>query len=493
MFTKIFSAAIVGTQGQVVSIEGSKQSSLPAIHVTGLPGNIVRESREKISACLQGFGYDIPSCRLLIHLFPADAPKKGTHFDLSMAVKVLEVESAVSLSAFTGLACLGELSLDGGIHPIRWFIPLLECLEADERVTKVLIPMGNAREAALIGSKKSFAVSNLMEVIEHLKSDGETELARPEKYDFHQEKNSAPVRLEDILGQAPAKRSLIIALAGRHHLLMMGPPGVGKTLLAMAAPALMPPLRDSQIVEVLRIHSLAGMEREQVTVPPFRSPHHSSTPAACLGGGTGQIVPGDVSLAHHGLLFLDELPEFRRDVVEGLREPLQDGAIHLHRLGRSMEMPSRFQLLAAMNPCPCGLAMSSGKVCQCPPDKVRSYRRKVSAAILDRIDLFTWFTPSNVFSDHPSAYKESDARREIERVRAQERIQQPLRARMDELASEEKSWIDQLIQSGESSFRGVEKTLSVAETISKLEKEPRIRMPHLLEAWSLRCPRHFHT
>jgi len=491
MISKAFSACLDGFEGQVVILEAFKQNSLPQIQITGLPGTIVQESRERIKASLNHLGFDTPSKKILIHLSPAEIKKTGSHFDFAMAMNVLTADGFFDPQKIEKCAFLGELSLAGELRPVSHFIPLLEALLKHKTIEKILVPSDNRVESSLFKSTKILHCQNLKEAIRFCFYDEiPNHLASPPPQRPLKSQALFP-SLEQVLGQSLAKRVLTIALAGSHPLLLEGPPGSGKTYLSHSAASLLPNLNDDEIVEVSRIYSFFGQQREANRFPPFRSPHHSISSSAFLGGGSSQVIPGELSLAHRGLLFLDELPEFRRDAIEGLREPLQHGEIHLHRISKSITLPAQFSLIAAMNPCPCGYSNSNHERCSCSPDGIRNYRKKISGPILDRFPLYLWMETSWAQGkEAPNSLKTT--RLQIDSTRL----------KLKELNLAHGSWLNikkhldssssQLLSQWETksraSFRRIENLLRVALTVAVLEGREVISKTDLEEAWSLRSP-----
>lgn len=497
MAAKTFSATHHGIDGAVIEIEAASQQALPGIHVTGLPGDVIRESKERVRACLVGLGFDVPSSRIVVHLSPASARKQGSQFDVAIAVSVLRAEGLLRDASLSNTAFLGELTLDGRVQRITGAIALIEVLEKFSDIKTILLPTGNGWEAALLASKKVRLVATFTEVLEHLR--GELELPAPGSIPSTPDAPTTRFTLDAVRGQNLAKRALEIALAGRHHLLLVGSPGVGKSMLAGCAPELLPQLSGEEWIEVVKNYSLFPSQRPTTRVRPFRSPHHTISAAGLLGGGSGTIIPGEVTLAHTGVLFLDEFPEFRRDVIEGLREPIQNGAIHLHRIGAAHTLPARFTLIAAMNPCPCGHAFSKIRRCRCSQDKITQYQKRVSGAILDRIDLWAVLGPPGKADSIPNALTAASIRKSVACAYATQLRRNGGGIRNGDLAvnledpafemeSEARALFDEMEESGVFSFRALHKMARVARTIADLSESKTIGLNHLLEARGLRCP-----
>jgi magnesium chelatase family protein len=477
----------------LVTIEAALQKALPQIVITGLPGEIVKESRERVCVSLTKLGYSVPSSRVVIHLSPACSRKQGSQFDLAIAVCLLAVEGYVRPESIAGIAFLGELSLDGRIRPVPAALPLIDAMERSSSVDRIIASSGNNDQASVTRGTKTLLARTLVDVLDFL--HGRSQLSKPSE-SKNQSIEPVGFSLDDVIGQRPAKRALQISIAGRHHCLFAGPPGVGKSMLAECAPSLMPPLTGEERLECLK--NYAHHSKSSFWRRPFRSPHHSISAGALLGGGSGQVIPGEVSLAHNGILFLDELPEFRKDIIEGLREPMQSGVIHLHRVGQSLSLKARFTLVAAMNPCPCGYLWDLRKRCRCPPDRVNSYRRRISGAILDRMDLMVNFEGSSQGPGIEKGLSHDEVRLAIAKAfDAQKKRYNSCLQNGDKeigfkfyfssLRGEEREWLNSLGETEALSFRAAGKILGVARTIADLEGSEEIRLCHLREASGLRC------
>ena len=384
----VHSRALLGLHAPEVRVEVHVGNGLPAFHIVGLPEAEVRESRDRVRAALLHTGFDFPSRRLTVNLAPADLPKESGRFDLPIAVGILTASGQLPAEALDRLEFVGELSLSGEIRPIRGALAMALAIVGEDRARTLLLPAANGAEAALVEGARLLAAVDLAGVAAHLAGASPLErIAAAPCAPAH----AGDGDFADVKGQAGAKRALEIAAAGAHNLLMVGPPGAGKSLLAQRLPTIQPPLtRD----EALESAALAGLSGHFVPADwgrrPFRAPHHGASAAAIVGGGANPR-PGEASLAHHGVLFLDELPEFSRNVLEALREPLETGRIGVARAARQVEFPARFQLVAAMNPCPCGYL--GGERCRCTPEQVRRYQARLSGPLLDRIDMLIGVQP----------------------------------------------------------------------------------------------------
>ena len=379
----VLSRAQNGLAADLVTVEVHLAPGLPGLSIVGLPEAAVRESRDRVKAAITTCGYKFPNRRITVNLAPADLPKEGGRFDLPIALGVLAASEQIPVQHLEGLEVLGELSLSGEIRPVRG--ALTAALKATAAGRGLLLPQANLAEAALASNARLFSATHLAALATALHMGPLPQALAPARPSANP--RSGP-DLADVRGQFQAKRALEIAAAGGHSLLMIGPPGSGKSMLAQRLVGLLPALTDEQALEAAAVASIgqSGFDLERWGQPPFRSPHHTASGVALVGGGSTPR-PGEITLAHNGVLFLDELPEFDRQVLEVLREPLETGQITVSRAARQSDFPARFQLVAAMNPCPCGYLGDSGGRCNCTPDQVLRYRARVSGPLLDRIDL----------------------------------------------------------------------------------------------------------
>ncbi|WP_043764611.1 YifB family Mg chelatase-like AAA ATPase [Algiphilus aromaticivorans] len=379
----VASRAVNALAADPVAVEVHLAPGLPGWSVVGLPEAAVREAKDRVRAAILQCGYEVPARRITVNLAPADLPKEGGRFDLAIALGILIASGQLPAAPLAGVEVLGELSLGGVVRPVRGALPAAaRCREAGHAL---LLPHENLQEAALARGVQLYAAGTLAELCTALHAGALPELG--DASDAAMAERPPLPDLRDVAGQPQARRALELAAAGAHSLLMVGPPGSGKSMLAARLPGLLPPLDEAGALEVGAIHSVAGcFDAQQWGVPPFRAPHHS-TSAVALAGGGAMPRPGEVSLAHRGALFLDELPEWRRDAIEILREPLESGRISIARAARSEEFPARFQLIAAMNPCPCGWLGDAQRSCACTPEQIQRYRSRISGPVLDRIDM----------------------------------------------------------------------------------------------------------
>lgn len=390
MFAKALSGAVVGIEASLIEVQCDITPGLPAFTIVGLPEKEVQESRERIRSAIKNSGFEFPSRRITANLAPADLRKEGVGLDLPLALSILKATGQLSGDRLERHLLLGELSLDGELRPVKGVLPIALSARASG-IEGLLVPEGNAQEAAVVNKLNVHPLRTLTEAIRFVNGELQIEPFVWDHRRYFDQDRCYSVDLNEIRGQEQAKRALEVAAAGGHNLLLLGPPGSGKSMLAKRLPTILPPLTFEEAIEVTKIYSIMGLlSREQPIVKErqFRSPHHTISYAGMVGGGHGTPRPGEISLAHHGVLFLDELPEFERTVLETLRQPLEDRQITISRAATAITFPANFTLVVAMNPCPCGHLGDPAIRCRCSPVDIRRYRKRISGPFLDRIDLF---------------------------------------------------------------------------------------------------------
>ncbi len=497
MFVRVLSFTIQGIEAVPVMVEVDVSPGIPCFEVVGLPDPAVREARERVRAAIRNGGWQFPPQRITVNLAPAHTRKAGPGFDLAIALGILAAGGYCPVAALHGLAVSGELALDGGLRPVRGALAMGLTARA-EGCTALIVPRENGPEAALAGGTV-LGPASLAEVLAHLSGAEPLDPVAP-RVDSAASATETP-DLADVKGQVIARRALEVAAAGGHNLIMMGPPGAGKSLLARCLPGILPPLSGPEALEVSRIHSVAGALSggRLMRVRPYRAPHHSASRSALLGGGS-PLRPGEITMAHRGVLFLDELPEFGREALEGLRQPLEEGRVWVSRASSGAVFPAQPMLVAAANPCPCGYFGDSHRACTCPPAAVTVYRSRLSGPLLDRFDMQITLAPVPYDEFTAAAHagpSESSAqvRRRVERARTiqAERLSgtaAPCNALMSVqqtrrycgLPSGGEALMRQAMERIGLSLRGHDRILKMARTIADLAGAERIELPHLAEA-----------
>ncbi len=497
MLAKVRSAALAGLDAHLVDVEVDISGGLPQFSVVGLPDATVKESRDRVRSALKNTGFHFPAKRITVNLAPAGVKKEGSGLDLAIAVGILVAEEVIPQAMLDKRVLIGELSLDGRVRPITGALSFaLACRAGYD----LLLPADNGVEAALVGGVNAYPVHSLPEAVEFLKGN---QVIVPSCSNHALLESVRPAEDEDycdVRGQDHAKRALEVAASGGHNVLMVGPPGSGKTMLARRLPSILPPLELEEAIETTRVHSVAAQlppDRPLLTVRPFRAPHHSISDAGLVGGGTVP-KPGEISLAHNGVLFLDESPEFKRGVLEGLRQPLEDGHVVLTRASGTLKYPARFMLIAAMNPCPCGYYGDRTRACICTGTQIRRYRAKLSGPLLDRLDIHLDVPPvlvrelraelpapegSTTIRSRVIAARERQRRRyRSDGIRTNAQLKPRMVKRYCGLDQPAQDLLEQAMARLRLSARAHGRILRVARTIADLADAERIEALHIAEA-----------
>lgn len=501
MYSKVLSGTVHGVDGCHINVEADVSNGLPVFDMVGYLGAEVREAKERVRTALRNSGFSLPARHITVNLSPANLHKEGSTFDLAIAVAILSAMEMIPPNAVEEYVILGELSLNGEVRPVNGVLPMLSYAQK-QGVKKAIVPASNALEGAVLSGIEVYGAMNLSEVVRHLSNEKDMEKPwEPVRINVGQLFTAGAdteADFSEVTGQTFAKRGLEIAAAGFHNLLMVGPPGAGKSMLAKCIPSILPALTLDESIEITKIYSVKGLLKEQqalITSRPFRSPHHTLSSAALSGGG-GIPVPGEMSLAHNGVLFLDELPEFKREALEVMRQPLEDKRLTLSRVHASYTFPADFMLVAAMNPCPCGYYPDRRR-CHCSESMIRRYLTKVSQPLLDRIDLCVEITSVPVEQLRQRAREETSQQIQKRVTMAHERQQKRYvkegilfnsqlsvsqLERYCSLSSEEGAFLLDAVKQYQFSARAYHRILRVARTIADLAGEQRILKEHLCEA-----------
>jgi len=502
VLAKILTSSYMGIKGFVVTVETDMTNGLPNFDIVGLPDVTIKESKERIKVAIKNSGFDFPNRRIIVNLAPASTKKEGSSFDLPIAISILKSsEQIIPKLNPNKIAIIGELSLDGSVKRVNGAL-LMTIAAFENNVKKIIVPYENRAECAVVKGIDVYPVRTLKEAIEVLNGCEEIKPYKIDVDNLNANHFTYEIDFSEVKGQEYVKRAVEVAVAGMHNLLLIGPPGAGKTMIAQRIPTILPPMTFEESLEVTKIYSCAGLLKEGEALilrRPFRSPHHTASSIAIIGGGKIP-KPGEVSLAHNGVLFLDEFPEFDKKTIEVLRQPLEDGYITISRVNASIEYPAKFMLVCSMNPCKCGYFLSEDRECTCTPTQIRQYLSKISGPILDRIDVqvevkAVKLENLNYFSckDSSSMRKAIEKARQIQLERFKglgiyynSQMKGNLINKFCKLSQKEKALLEKAYNSLNLSLRGYSKILKVARTIADLEESEEIKIEHLHEAISYR-------
>lgn len=502
MIASIYSCCVIGLDTHEVMVEADIGGGLPAFSIVGLPDTAIKESRERIKAAMRHSGLSFPPKKLTINLAPASIKKEGASFDLPIALAILSMEGALEGASLQEYVFVGELSLDGRLKPVRGILPMAIGLKKLGK-SKFVIPKDNSKEASMVKDIEVYPVATLKEVVDFLNKSIEIKPLESSAEQIFKRNSKYKVDFNDVKGQEHVKRGLEVAAAGGHNVLLIGPPGSGKSMMAKRLPTILSEMTFDEALETSKIHSIAGnlmQSKGLIGTRPFRSPHHTISDPALVGGGT-YPTPGEISLAHNGVLFLDELPEFKRNVLEVLRQPLEEGSMTVTRVSGSETYPCRFMLVAAMNPCPCGYFTDPKKECHCTPFQIQRYLSKISGPLLDRIDIHLEVPRLNLehLTNKRTGEPSSEIRKRVDKVRETQKTryqdgQTQFNSRLESKELEKYCVMDKegeellklaILELGISA-RAYDKILKVSRTIADLDGKDIIEAHHVSEAISYR-------